>query len=153
MDEDMREAGKMAERLSEEVLNEGHGASLPSALSDAWLQRAKESCEKVFAELPDCPDESDHEVVASTMLMMLVMKALHDQGTVDVSREGVPLGKMQEYISMYRLEVHLESFRRRGLVQSTPATLEDIFDRKRKIRYSGKIIDDMCRERAGDSLN
>ena len=146
MDDDITAAGKMAERLFLEVLTQGHGASLPSALSDVWLRRARESCEKVFADLPENPTQRDCEVVASSMLMMLVMHTLHDRGDVDVSKQGVPLDVLHECMKLYFIEVQLESLRRKGLVQSSRATVDDIFDPNRKIQYSGPLINAVQRE-------
>jgi hypothetical protein len=114
-------------RLNDEVLTAGRGASLPSSLSDEWLQRASDSLESLM--------DDDQQDAGDCVGLALVLKTLHDKDPERRTME-IPAATLYEYLQTYLIEVGLEIVSRNTEIIATPATLEMMFEPHRKVEVS-----------------
>lgn len=105
--------------LKEGVLGKEPAAALPCNLSDIWLDLASKSLEQVL----DGVSAQSGQYLAGPLALVLHLVS----GKLGLSKFEVDDASLVTYLCEYRLEVALETVKRRTDVQTTSATLETIF--------------------------
>ncbi|WP_369989392.1 hypothetical protein [Pseudomonas xanthosomatis] len=122
----------MLKRFQEEVMRKGSDATLPSNLTDFWLEKLQDSLQRVFECLGD-DSGSDNDGSMSLVLAAIIHILFAKNGglVTEASME-----EMFKYFEDYRVELALEAIRRKTNVQVEPATINSIFT-SREVHING----------------
>ncbi len=110
------------ELLRSEVLTQPPEAALPRNLSDYWLDLIGRDLEECVGDGAGNHDESTPYMTAPLALILHILT-----GKTGSNKLEVPLDDMFKYFQDYRIEIALESVRRRTDIRPEAATLETIF--------------------------
>jgi len=116
-------------KLKREVLDGEPGSTLPSRLSDEWLDTAIDSVEGMV--------HGDGDPKLHSVGMALIIKTLSDKHMQ--KSMSVPAEDMFEYLQAYMLELALEEVSRKTDVSVNTATLETIFEKDRTVEISRRM--------------
>lgn len=114
-------------RFQEEVMKQGCDATLPSNLSDFWIDELQRSLAQLFEGLDDADDSDSNGCMSLPLAAIIHILFAKNEGlAVKESMEH-----MFRYFEDYRIELALEALRRRTSVQPEPATIKTIFTNRR----------------------
>lgn len=110
------------ELLRSDVLIQPPEAALPCNLSDYWLDLIGRDLEECVGDGAGNHDESTTYMTAPLALILHILT-----GKTGSNKLEIPLDDMSKYFQDYRIEIALESLRRRTDMKPEAATLETIF--------------------------
>lgn len=120
----MRLGGVYETRGDSEVLLTGPESSLPSNLSQFWLEELQNHLERYFDGLNSESDAEEKDLDISLPLAAIIHILFAKNGGEEISESSE---KLYEYFQDYRLELALEEITRKTHVAAEAATIETIF--------------------------
>jgi len=103
-------------QFKQEVLDAGPESTLPSNLSESWIERLSYSIERYL----DNDDEAGVSLVLGAILHILMGKSRGAEISYSIEQ-------MFDFFMDYRVELALEEVRRKTEIFIGPATLDNIF--------------------------
>ncbi|WP_409288488.1 hypothetical protein [Pseudomonas sp. KCJK8927] len=109
-------------RFRDEVLLAGPESSLPSNLSQFWLEELQNHLERYFDSLNSDSEGKDLDISLPLAAIIHILFAKNGGDAISESSE-----KLYEYFQDYRLELALEEISRKTHAAAEGATIETIF--------------------------